>query len=118
MRLSRASYNSSRPSRDQIGNAPPPVEIVDLPEPNGPPAGKGRTYTSERPDSVDVYAIQRPSGENAGSSSAKGVPRNSSGLPGLGCSGSLVSSGSVQISIEVPAFCSLNARRLPSGENE
>src|SRR5262245_38356666 len=67
---------------------------------------------------MDAYAIQRPSGENAGSNSGSGVRRKSSGLPGLGCSESLTSKGSVQRSNLVCAAYSAKARRRPSGENE
>src|SRR5712692_4937583 len=97
---------------------PPLVEICHLPDPEGAPPGNGRTYTSKRPDSSDVYAIQRPSGEKAGSRSSNSVRTKSSGLPGLGCSGSLTSNRSVQRSNDVPTPNSAKARRLPSGENE
>src|SRR5690349_17683328 len=118
IRLSRVSYNSSRPSRDQMGNWPPPVEICDIPEPDGPPAGNGRTNTSSCPDSSETYEIQCPSGENDGFRLEKGVRRKGSGWPARGCSGSLVSSGKVQRSDPVSAFRSVKATRLPSGEKE
>src|ERR1051326_8777359 len=101
-----------------MGNWPPPVETCDIPEPDGPTVGKGRTNTSSRPDSPDTYEIQRPSGENEGFRLPNGLRRKGSGLPAWGCSGSLMSSGSVQRSEPVSAFCSLKATRLPSGENE
>ena len=34
----------------------------EIQDPPGP--GKGRTYTSFRPDSLETYASHRPSGEN------------------------------------------------------
>src|SRR5712691_1469530 len=97
---------------------PPPVEICHLPDPEAVPPRNGRTYTSLRPDSLDVYAIQRPSGEKAGSCSLDGVRRKSSGLPGLGYSGSLTSKGSVQRLNTLSTPDSAKARRRPSGENE
>src|SRR5436190_14946112 len=101
-----------------MGKCPPPTEINHWPELDGPPAGKGRTRTSLTPDAVDAYAIQRPSGENAGSSSSWRVRRKSSAVPALGRSGSLVSRGNVQRSKPVSAFRSAKAKRLPSGDNE
>src|SRR3954447_26604415 len=101
-----------------MGNCPPPTEINHWPEPDDPPAGKGRTNSSLTPDVVDEYAIQRPSGENAGSCSSWRVRRKSSAVPALGCSGSLVSRGNVQRSKPVSGFRSANATRLPSGDNE
>ncbi len=53
--------NSSRPSPDHRGWIPPCDEICHLPGPDG----SWRTYTSERPDSLDSYANHFPSGEMA-----------------------------------------------------
>ena len=46
-------------------------------------AANARTYTSNLPDSFDVYAIHRPSGENAASASMNFVVRNRSGVRGF-----------------------------------
>src|SRR5579864_2502674 len=102
-RLSTLSKNRFFPSRDQAGILPPPEETCHRP----PPAvsGNGRTYTSYKPDSSDAYAIQRPSGENAGCTSFAGVRANGSGVAGLGWSGSVTSKGMVQISKFVPLRC-------------
>ncbi len=51
---------SSFPSRLHTGNPPPAVETCQVPAPEG----NGRTYTSDLPDSLEAYAIHRPSGEN------------------------------------------------------
>jgi Bacterial protein of unknown function (DUF885) len=56
------------------------METSNLP----PDAGKGRTYTSNRPDSSDWYASQRPSGEMLGETSLNGVRMKSSAFPGFG----------------------------------
>src|SRR5262245_60396169 len=63
--------NSSSPRGDQRGHAPPSVETCQ----RRPPSGHGCTYTSYRPDSLEWYATQRPSGEIAGTDSANGVRR-------------------------------------------
>ena len=61
MRLLPASkYKISRPSPLQRGIRPPLVDTGHLLFGTGNDA----TYTSCRPDSFDVYATQRPSGEN------------------------------------------------------
>src|ERR1700736_6653251 len=71
---------------DQAGNQPPSVEIFHLP----PGPGKGRTNTSFRPDSLDAYARNFPSGENDGPTwMIFGSAKNDSALPALGRSGSL-----------------------------
>src|SRR5215472_9517558 len=70
------------------------------------------------PDSLDRYATQRPSGENTGTASSSDVRRNGSGLPGLGRSGSVASSGSVQRSKPVSGLTSIYASRRPSGEKD
>lgn len=79
IRWSRVASNNSRLVRDHVGVFPPFVEISHLP----PGPGNGCTYTSDCPDSVDVYAIQRPSGENIGPSSENGVFRKTVGVPGF-----------------------------------
>ena len=61
-----------RPSGAHTGSVPPPAEIWVRP----PGPGNGRTNTSAAPDSIEVYATQRPSGENLGMSSSKGVASN------------------------------------------
>ena len=48
----------------QTASAPPPFETVQ----RWPPSGNGWTYTSFWPDSLDVYASHRPSGEKPQSS--------------------------------------------------
>ena len=50
----------SLPSRRHRALSPPAVEIRTFP----PGPGNGTTYTSDRPDSFELYASQRPSGEN------------------------------------------------------
>ena len=55
----RCKSNSSLRSRPHRGSAPPRVKICHLP----PVLGNGCTYTSQVPDSSDVYVIQRPSGQ-------------------------------------------------------
>ena len=62
---------------------PPLLEIGHLPPPAGTLAANARTYTSNLPDSFDVYAIHRPSGENAASASMNFVVRNRSGAAAL-----------------------------------
>src|ERR1700736_4309115 len=59
---SRSRNRISCVARDQAGNLPPSVEIFHLP----PGPGKGSTNTSSRsprPDSLDAYARNFPSGE-------------------------------------------------------
>src|SRR5215469_6180268 len=58
--LSGDRKNSSLPSRRHRGCCPPSVEIWYLP----PGPGNGATYTCHRPDSLEEYATQWPSGEN------------------------------------------------------
>ena len=72
---------------------------------------------SSTPDSLDEYAIHFPSGEKVASTSTDcGGQERHSGFPGFGCSGSLRSSGRVQVSTPVPVVTlSSNASRLPSG---
>src|SRR5215831_1923762 len=118
MRPSRARKNSSCRLRDQMGNCPPPVDIRVL----GPGPGKGRTYTSNVPDSFEVYATQRPSGENAGHAGqgvgpAMGSCRNNFGFPSRGCS-ALPSTGTAPISARRPAVSLTTASHLPSDEND
>src|SRR5262245_32877142 len=52
--------NSSDPRRLNKGCKPLLLEICHM----RPPSGQDRTYTWYAPDSDDVYATQRPSGEN------------------------------------------------------
>ena len=66
-------YTSSRPPRVQRGPAPPSVETCHR---RAPTFGKGRTYTSCRPDSSELYATARPSGEIAGFRSTPGACSN------------------------------------------
>src|SRR5262245_39946433 len=47
-------------------------------------SGNARTYTSYKPDSADVYANQRPSGENAAVAAPEGKSTNSSEFPASG----------------------------------
>src|SRR5215470_4881753 len=93
MRQSGVRKKSLRPLRAQMGYDPPPAEICDLP----PGPGKGRTYNSKVPDSSEEYAIQWPSGENAGSFSENDVFTNAFAFPRRGWSWS-PSTGAVQIS--------------------
>src|SRR5207249_1859423 len=53
----------SWPARVQRGSRPP---VVDTWRNDDDGDAHGRTYTSERPDSVEMKAIHRPSGENIG----------------------------------------------------
>src|SRR5688572_30202582 len=85
---------------------PPPVETcVFSPEPLN-----GRTYTSMRPDSLDWYASQRPSGEKAAPHSSKGLAKKLVGVPGFHPDTSSPSRGKIMISP-----CSPYARALPDG---
>ena len=47
----------------------------------GPGPGNGLTYTSLAPDTSEVYATQRPSGEKSGADSKAGVARNDADDP-------------------------------------
>src|SRR5262245_29744638 len=60
---------SSRPPRDQAGSLPRPLDTLSL----LPASPDGRTKTSLPPDSLETYAIQFPSGENAAADSLNGV---------------------------------------------
>src|SRR5262245_51864303 len=118
MRPSRVRKNSLCPLRDQMGNCPPPVDIGVL----GPGPGKGRTYTSNVPDSFEEYATQRPSGEKDGHAGqgvgpAIGSCRNSFAFPRRGCS-ALPSTGTTQISARRPGTSLTTASHLPSAEND
>ena len=62
-----------------MGKRPPAVETCRIP----PGPGNGRTYTSKRPDSLELYASQRPSGEKAAANSPKGLFRKTVGFPGF-----------------------------------
>src|SRR5262249_11907760 len=57
---SAPTKNNSLPSPRHRGCSPPATEILHWPS----AAGNGRTYTSGWPDSSDVYAIQRLSGDS------------------------------------------------------
>src|SRR6266542_6047631 len=107
-------YNSSLRVRDQVGVIPPLVEICHLP----PGPGNGRTYTSFRPDSFEEYASQRPSGENIGSSSAKGALRKIVGVPGFHPDASSPPIGRIIRSRLVCGEVSVNAMNLPLGCHE
>src|SRR5215471_17298106 len=97
------SKNSCCAVRDHIGKFALD-EICHLPG----RTGKGRTHTLVSycpPDPVPTrYAIQRPSGENAGRFSPAGELRKASGFWSFGWSGSLRSNGSIQMSEPVPAL--------------
>src|SRR5262249_1595179 len=62
---------SSSPLADHLGARPPCVETGILPPPE-----IGRTYTSSRPDSLELYAMKRLSGEKPASFSSAAVVRN------------------------------------------
>ena len=66
----------SLPSRRHRALSPPAVEIRTFP----PGPGNGTTYTSDRPDSFELYASQRPSGENWLPASKNGDSMNGKGL--------------------------------------
>src|SRR5262249_45917965 len=59
----------SRPFGFQAGPLPPSAEIAVA----APGPASGRTYTSDRPVPLDVYASHRPSGETIGWYSWPGV---------------------------------------------
>src|SRR6516162_8827841 len=99
---------SSRPLCDHAGYEPLSFEICCLPC----RSGNARTYTSYLPDSLDMYAIHRPSGENVGALPLKEVWRNNSGLP-IRSPELPVSTGTVQISVTFAGLSSINASRLP-----
>src|SRR5262245_47771224 len=71
-----ARYKISLPSRRHRALSPPAVEIRVLP----PGPGNGTTYTSDRPDSFELYATQWPSGENWLPLFAGGESMNGDGL--------------------------------------
>src|SRR5437763_11235105 len=105
--------NSNSCATDHTGNWPPEVDTLHLP----PGPGKDRTQTCTSPDSSEAYAMNLPSGENAGSTSTTvGSFRNGSTLPGLGRSGSLRSMGSVKISGN-PVALAENTRRAIEDES-
>src|SRR5215472_13765594 len=71
----------------------------------------GRTYTSLCDDSLDMYAIQRPSGENCAFRSLNGVATTAYGFATrAGCPGS----GSTQTSASVFGDSLLKSRKRPS----
>src|SRR5262245_10064239 len=76
--------------------------------------GNGRTNTSERPDSFDVYASHRPSGENT-------APGRWSMLLNMRCGvcafqpEPLTSTGRIMRSHPSRGICCSNARYLPLG---
>src|SRR5205814_8253492 len=76
MTLFPLRYNNSRPLRFQRATAPPSFETCDFP----PGPGHGTTYTSFCPDSLEVYATQRPSGENWACHSLNCESRSACGL--------------------------------------
>ncbi len=73
---SAPAKNSSLPSPRQRGCSPPAMEIFHRPS----PAGNGCTYTSRRPDSSVVKAIQWPSGESCPKSSLNPERRKGTGF--------------------------------------
>src|SRR5436190_15283652 len=76
---SGAMKYSSLPFGLQRGCVPPPAQTIHFPD--FCEGGNGRTYTSNRPDSSEIYATERPSGENTPRRSANSVPANRNGLP-------------------------------------
>src|SRR5688500_15818655 len=74
--ISPDRYSSSRPFDVQSGSEPPAAETRTF----SPGPGYGCTYTSGPPDSLDAYAIQRPSGENAACHRLKRDSSNSIGF--------------------------------------
>ena len=112
IRPSGAAKNSSLRVRDHVGVVPPPVEIFDW----RPGPGNGRTYTSSSPDSVDWYAIHRPSfGENIGARSALGPLRKARGFPGFHPDTSSPSISRMSTSSWASGVSSWNARNFPFG---
>jgi hypothetical protein len=80
-------YVSSLPPASHRGVVPPSLDTIHLPSGAGVPGGENaRTYTSLRPDLLDTYATQRPSGENAPWDSLNSVIRKGNGLesPSIG----------------------------------
>src|SRR4051812_30050353 len=77
IRLSAPRKSNSFRARDHCALSPPPDEISTV----CPGPGNGWTNTSECPVAVDVYAIQRPSGENIGLVSSNEVDRRGLGSP-------------------------------------
>src|SRR5262245_8394463 len=93
------SQNSSRPFCSQRGHIP--IATGHLPGPE-----TDFTNTSGLPDSFDINAIHRPSGEKVPPPSLNLLWTRGSALPALGFSGSVQSIGMTQRSIAVSGFVS------------
>src|ERR1043165_2395730 len=106
MILPFAAKYSSRPSRRHCGRAPPPADTATRPL----ISGKRLTYTSVRPDSSDVNAINRPSGERLASVSFAGVCNKR-------CGGESPDAATVKRSHPVSPEKARNTIVLPSGVN-
>src|SRR5271168_1027968 len=63
----KSKKKSSLPSPRQRGQVPPSLEICHF----APVQGKGATYISGRPVSLELYATHRASGEKAADSSSE-----------------------------------------------
>src|SRR5688572_30814903 len=73
---------------------------------------------SLRPDSFEMYAIHRPSGENIGLVSLNRVLRKAWGLPGFHPAESSPSRGRIIVSLALPRTVSKYARYFPLGCHE
>src|SRR5262245_8722557 len=96
---------------DQRGYCPSPMSRLL------PVSGNARTQIWCTPDWFDVYAIQRPSGENAGCRWSSGGVTSRSDFPALGMPESY-SIGAVYKSYPASVVNSWKASRFPYGENE
>src|SRR3954447_1145847 len=108
IRLSAPRNNNSFLADDHCGREPPPDEIGT----RGPGPGNGSTITSACKVSLDVYAIQRPSGENIGYASSNEVERNAFGSPAFQPDTSSPDIGRI-ISWRIPLGPSKYDRNLP-----
>src|ERR1035441_9996956 len=81
MRLSEFTYNSSLRLRDQTGNFAPLSDTCHLPAEGADGNGRTEIWPPIPAPLVDTYAIQRPSGEKAGSTWLRDSRANGSGFP-------------------------------------
>src|SRR6516225_2185188 len=108
IRLSAPRNSSSCFVGDHCGKSAPPFEIGTCCS----RTGNGCTKTSRRPVSSDTYAIQRPSGENAGYAKPNG---SEYGSPGCQPDTASPDIGRIIIRVFPLGSCSKYDRNLPLG---